>query len=525
MRATRRWQWLAAGAVVLAVAWKVFWLWRQAFPFNADEAVVGLMARHILQGERPTFFYGQAYMGSLDAFLVAGGFALFGARVWVIRLVQVALYAGTVALTGCVAGRLFGSWKAAAATALLMALPTVNMTLYTTVSLGGYGEALLLGTASLCVALSAWGSQRRGAFVWGVLAGVGLWAFGLTLVYVLPAGAFLLWRAGKAARREAVAWAAVAVLGSLAGAWPWWVYGLRHGWHALVAELLGSAIAVQQGAYIVQVARHALYFMLLGLPVALGLRPPWDVHLLVWPLGVGAAALYVVGAWQLWQKRWALPPATWLPLGVAAAVTAGFLLTAFGNDPSGRYFLPLTQMAFVGLGGWLAALRWRGKPLGWALLGFLLLFHALSTVQAAATPYRLTTQFAPDARVRPGYETQLMAFLEAHGGERGYTTYWVAYPLAFLSAERVILVPRLPYHWDLRYTPRDDRYSPYDAAVAAAPRAVYVTVAHPRLEDCLRAAFRRQGVAWQEAVMGDYRVFYDLSRKVTPDEALEACEW
>src|SRR3990172_8915500 len=59
---------------------------------NADEAVVGLMARHILQGERPTFFYGQAYLGSLDAWLVAGGFAALGQQGWGVRLVQTLLY-------------------------------------------------------------------------------------------------------------------------------------------------------------------------------------------------------------------------------------------------------------------------------------------------------------------------------------------------------------------------------------------------------------------------------------------------
>jgi len=47
-------------------------------PFNADEAIVALMARHINQGNIPVFFYGQAYMGSLDPMLVAIGlFALF----------------------------------------------------------------------------------------------------------------------------------------------------------------------------------------------------------------------------------------------------------------------------------------------------------------------------------------------------------------------------------------------------------------------------------------------------------------
>ena len=177
-----RWRWLLGGVVLLAMGWKAFWLARQAFPFNADEAVVGLMARHILQGERPTFFYGQAYMGSLDAFFVAAGFAWFGAQVWVIRLVQVLLYAGTVALTAALAWRLFGRWESALAAGLLMALPTVNMTLYTTVSLGGYGEALLLGTALLWLALGEGVERPAGAALWGVLAGLGLWAFGLTLV-------------------------------------------------------------------------------------------------------------------------------------------------------------------------------------------------------------------------------------------------------------------------------------------------------------------------------------------------------
>jgi len=29
-------------------------------PFDSDEAILLLMARHILQGERPLFFYGEA---------------------------------------------------------------------------------------------------------------------------------------------------------------------------------------------------------------------------------------------------------------------------------------------------------------------------------------------------------------------------------------------------------------------------------------------------------------------------------
>ena len=41
--------------------------------YLADEGVVGLMAMHILEGrELPVFFYGQDYLGALEAYLESG---------------------------------------------------------------------------------------------------------------------------------------------------------------------------------------------------------------------------------------------------------------------------------------------------------------------------------------------------------------------------------------------------------------------------------------------------------------------
>ncbi|MBP7356321.1 MAG: glycosyltransferase family 39 protein, partial [Longilinea sp.] len=134
------------GLILLVAAGLKLWLLlAERVPFNADEAVVALMARHILQGERPIFFYGQAYMGSLDAWLVAGGFAIFGQQVWVIRLLQTLLYLGTIATTYLIGKTILGSSRTGLIAAALLAVPTVNVTLYTTASLGGYGEAILIG--------------------------------------------------------------------------------------------------------------------------------------------------------------------------------------------------------------------------------------------------------------------------------------------------------------------------------------------------------------------------------------------
>jgi len=119
-----------------------------------------------------------------------------------------------------------------------------------------------------------------------------------------------------------------------------------------------------------------------------------------------------------------------------------------------------------------------------------------------------------DQRTMP----DLIHFLQEHGETRGYTNYWVAYPLAFLSGEELIYVPQLPYHLDLRYTLRDDRYPSYDEVVSQSARIAYITTRHAQLDEKLRERFAQQGLAWQEADIGDFHVFFDLSHPVRPQE-------
>src|SRR5918911_5468156 len=58
---------------------------------DGDEAVVGLMARHIaFVGERPVFYWGQPYLGSLEAFTAAPLFKLFDSSTPLLKLVPTA---------------------------------------------------------------------------------------------------------------------------------------------------------------------------------------------------------------------------------------------------------------------------------------------------------------------------------------------------------------------------------------------------------------------------------------------------
>ena len=183
------WILLGTGAVFAAILLKSILVAVGSLPFNSDEAVVGLMAKHISQGARPVFFYGQVYMGSLDAYLIAIGFQMFGDHIWVIRLVQILLYIFILLSTGWVGKEIFGDIRVGILAMCLLAIPTVNMTLYTTVTLGGYAEMLLIGNLILMSGFRIANQKSRvldaelwNCFVFGFLSGLGLWVFGLTLV-------------------------------------------------------------------------------------------------------------------------------------------------------------------------------------------------------------------------------------------------------------------------------------------------------------------------------------------------------
>ena len=260
-------------------------------------------------------------------------------------------------------------------------------------------------------------------------------------------------------------------------------------------------------------------------------QTPWSatfLALLLAPFAIAVnAGVILLAAGRVARQRDPAALGRWLLAGTAVTLVAAFVFTPFGADPSGRYFLPLAvplALFTAEMLHWLRLRRrerrspwrkWFGQTLALGLVAFNWWGNAQS---AAAFPPGLTTQFDAVTQIDQRALPELMAFLRANGETRGYTNYWVEYPLAFASQDELIFTARLPYHADLRYSARDDRYAPYDAQVAASPRVAYVTAHLPELDARLRAEFARLDVSYAEASFGDFHVFYALSRKVTPAE-------
>lgn len=523
-------------AILLGAGLKAAILLTGSITFDADEAILALMARHILQGARPLFFYGQSYMGALDAYLIAVAFLIGGQTVLMARLAQAALYLGVLATTYGLTYRLSRDRFASTAAALLVALPPVLFSLYTTSTLGDYVEVLLINNLLLGIGWDILSGHKRSMGWWlpaGILAGLGWWSMALVVVSAVPLAIIGLWHF-----RKAMPWGRVGLLvaGFVIGALPWIIGTLQRGAGATLNDLSGAWFSVSGVEGVGQGPGFRLVSLaLFNIPALFGLRPSWSVDWIALPAGVLIAMLYVFVLWRALRRvlpRAGSADASSRPMMVSlllgwVILMALFVLSPFGGDPTGRYLLPLYPLLAILVGDWLGRARQglEGIPRQWGktisiillitCLGYNLWGNVRSMLQ---NPPGLTKQFDPISQIPHSHDQELVDFLDSIGADRGYSNSWIAFRFAFLTQERIIFSPRLPYKADMSYTYGDDRYPPYSEAVDEAGSVVYVTSNHPQLDGEIGRRLDNLGVTFREKRIGPYTVFYDLSRRVTPDD-------
>src|SRR5262252_2182192 len=154
--------------------------------FDADEAVEGLMARHVLLGEHPLFLWGQRYKGVPEIYLTSAVFRVAGSSVIALKAVTLACFIVFLCLNFMLVERLCSRRIAWTATALFIAGPP-TLVLWT---LSGSAEIVftLLCGSVLLLAVDAWhrapSPRSPLLLVAGTAIGVGLWVQQYILFYV-----------------------------------------------------------------------------------------------------------------------------------------------------------------------------------------------------------------------------------------------------------------------------------------------------------------------------------------------------
>ena len=492
------------------------------FPFNADEAVVGLMAKHILGGENFLYFYGQSYMGSADAYLISLGFAIFGEKILIIRIVQISLYALTLLFFYLYIDKLFNDRKVSFFSTLFLVFPVVNVVLYTTISLGGYGEALLLGVISLYLSelINNRVMQNTDAKIQfgelGLVCGLGLYINPLSLTIIGPAILNVLLKLFQMRKRNIRLGIFYFLIFSIIGSLPFWYSLFFTNGISAINEIGGSAVAVENVTFISRTISHIINIFLFGTTVILGFRPPWNVTWIGIYLIPVVLIFWILSIYFVMRKRHRI--SSWLKavpsVCILLLVAIGFIFTSFGTDPSGRYFLPLIIPLSVLFG--FSVVRSNNRFLR-VLALITIVFQLYGTISSATKEPFITSQFYSPSQIDQTKLEELSEFLLSQNQFYGFSNYWISYPLDFVSDEEIVVIPLLPYHPDLRYTERDNRIDKYSEIVYDADSYFYITSNNPKLDQILVDAFKINNINYDYKTIGDYNIYFSLSKKVTPD--------
>jgi hypothetical protein len=201
------WPWaLPVLAGVLSLVFRLWLVARTHAMIDADEAMVGIQAERILHGQFPVYFYGQAYMGSLEAYLVAPLVAVLGPTGWALRLVPIVLSLLLVYLTWRLALALLPTGAPstpmlAGLASLVAAIPPLYDAVAEMRAWGGQIEIYVISLALLLCAVELADRLRAGAggaeqgrrwLLIGFLAGLGIWINPLVIYALVAAFLWLL---------------------------------------------------------------------------------------------------------------------------------------------------------------------------------------------------------------------------------------------------------------------------------------------------------------------------------------------
>jgi F5/8 type C domain len=197
-------------------------------PFDSDQAIVGLMGKHILAGELPWLYYGDPYGGILEPLLVSWSFLFFGISRLSLYLIP-CLFSILFIVSIYQLGRELHNWEVGLLAMLLVAVPSFSFGLYSSLAYGGYVEILWLGNIIFLITHRLAVSKRPvhllTLFFLSLLCGIAWWTYPLSIVYLVSIFCFLVFMKKELIRKGKIL---TAGFGFFLGSFPFWSWNVRY---------------------------------------------------------------------------------------------------------------------------------------------------------------------------------------------------------------------------------------------------------------------------------------------------------
>jgi hypothetical protein len=445
----RREQWTAAAIVLLVVLARslVFVFWEQSY-YDSDQAIVGLMAKHLIEGRAfPVFFYGQSYMLGVEAYLAAPVFLIAGVSVATLKFPLLLINLGVALMLLRTLEREVGLRPyVAILPVLFFAIPSPGVTAEILAPNGG-NVAPFLYTALI------WLTRNRPNWC-GFFFGLGFLQREFTLYAMLALLAVEIvsgpLRTREGIRRRITTFRTAVEV--------WLVVHILKSYSSAAGPGTGTADLMQSGESAVEFARRFCTdpamiprglrnLFVEHFPVLFGTRPmalnelaiesasrqgfsgAWVVLALAAGIAVAGVAMHLVK-----ERRWkpAYSFCAYLVL-VALLSQAGYIVGRCGglHHFTLRYEL-LSVIGLTGLGAWFLAVTPPGRfRTSWmALAAGVVLVTTIPTV-------RLLVEYVRHEPQNP--KRMIVRHLDARGIKYAFGDYWRAYLITFMTNERIIV--------------------------------------------------------------------------------------
>jgi hypothetical protein len=549
-------------AILLAAAVRLTLILHDWPYVNSDEATVGLMARHILQGrDYPIFLYGQASLGSLEAYVGAGVFLVLGQSALALRIGVLLLFV-VFLIWLYLLTRLLYTRSLALVTLLLFAFGTVEMFARSIPASAGHAETPLFGSLLLLVSVhlglasvprySALPlSQRRKCLLlyalWGCVFGLAFWNDALAGPFMLVAAIFLLICCRHTLRPFSLG---ALLLGCSVGFLPLFLHDLSAPAGQRSLDVVNYLTVSGPAAQAVPLPQRLLGGFLVTLPVSTGAsalcRLPVGAS---WPLTAhsSAYAMYCTALRGLWaaalSSLWGIAallevrglvrlhkerdrPAGDTPeeaarqrvthwgrlmlLGAAGltwVVFASSVQSAFQPAVNHRYLIGLAVAApallwplwsGVALAGRNGS-RWAASRRRQVFCALVLLFYGAALLNGTLVCFREFPGTQAYARQQYALVDDLLRLHVKHV----YTDYWTCDLISFLTREQVICSVV-----DDQLQPGFNRYAPYAALVAQDGQAAYLFRRHAPQLQALTARLSQDGKHYRRLTLDGGYVLY-----------------
>lgn len=210
---------------ILSISIQLFFIFSSGYSIDSDQAITGLMAKHILEGKFPVFFYGHAFDASIEAVLASFYFFLFGISCHSLKLAPM-----TFGIIFCISiyylvkelgDKELGLW------ALIFSLISpIYLFGHFIAPRTCYIETLAFGNLVFIFLLRAMRQPKfKNIFFLGIFAGISFWNSPLCIYYLVSGTIFIIIRGRKIINFKNIF---SGILAFFIGSLPLWIYNFTH---------------------------------------------------------------------------------------------------------------------------------------------------------------------------------------------------------------------------------------------------------------------------------------------------------